>query len=385
MCLDYLYIMDACSLVRSSCESIAAGAQHVSMDIGALEGFASKLAAECPEPAAWDDNDVHYSDDARGKGSLTISYVMVLDTLNFSFWPSSTELEYDVLARCLRDVLRKRPVAFSASHLKVVTEDDLAQWFAPHVLPNLPTRAAFLRELGWMLDRYCSGDPLRLLKAARHSAVALCDLLIAYLPNLRDEAVYADPGQPGSAQRVFFYKRAQIMVADMWAAFGRQTCSASAAASSASRASPVNLSGRSTPKQAQSEDPGSGTGISTPSSERLHPACFYDIDRLTCFADYRIPQLLRGRGVLLYEPALAQAVDAKQMIPAGSTHELEIRACTVTAVEALRALLLERHAVRLTSIELDWRLWQIGEKEACTGDRELAKTSPHHRTDTVFY
>ncbi|HYN89537.1 MAG TPA: queuosine salvage family protein, partial [Ardenticatenaceae bacterium] len=129
---------------------------------------------------------------------------------------------------------------------------------------------------------------------------------------------------------VFLYKRAQIFAGDLWGSFGGQSW------------------GR-----------------------------FHDVADLTMFADYRVPQLLRQQGVLRYGPRLAAAVDTGRQLPAGSDVEIEIRAATIQAVERLR----ERLAALghpLTSLTLDWLLWQEGEAR----QREL---KPHHRTLTIYY
>ena len=132
-----------------------------------------------------------------------------------------------------------------------------------------------------------------------------------------------------------FYKRAQIFVADIWGAYGRQTDSS-------------------------------------------HPFYFYDMDQLTMFADYRIPQILRHVGILEYSEILASRVDNFEVIPFGCDEESEIRACTVIAVEELRAKILEKTGQSLTSVEIDWLLWNWGEQVKDT-------IKPHHRTLTIFY
>ncbi len=63
------------------------------------------------------------------------------------------------------------------------------------------------------------------MRAARHSAVELVRLVAAAFPGFRDEAVDPRDGRP-----VFFYKRAQILVGDLWAAFGRRTAASREAA-----------------------------------------------------------------------------------------------------------------------------------------------------------
>ncbi len=75
-------------------------------------------------------------------------------------------------------------------------------------------------------------------------------------------------------------------------------------------------------------------------------------------------------------------VDSLQELPAGCEEETEIRACTVQAVEHIRAALEERCSRESCpaphSVQLDWFLWEQGE-------RQRTKGPPHHRTVTTFY
>lgn len=143
---------------------------------------------------------------------------------------------------------------------------------------------------------------------------------------------------------------------------------------------------------------------------------FNDIDKLTMFADYRVPQLLRSSGVLVYSQALSEkslfvcfvfspllcchmvlqlvfhflfgmnenknkrtTVDTKQDICAGTEEEVELRAATIQAVDRLCRQEACRRA-SLFSVELDWLLWCEGEELHAAG-----KLQPHHRTRTIFY
>lgn len=90
-----------------------------------------------------------------------------------------------------------------------------------------------------------------------------------------------------------------------------------------------------------------------------------------------MPQILRVYGILIYSSELAAAVDSRQEVQSGSSEEVEIRACTVVAVELLREEMMRR-GKNLLSIELDWLLWQKGE---AVKDQIL----PHHRTLTIYY
>lgn len=343
-------------------------ATHVRIDDAALAAFARRLAARTNmAPPAWDDGGWHYCADAPANGPLTAQYVLVLDALNWCFWPSPTDLEYDSLATGLRLALEADPHCLDAGRLAAVTEAEVSGWVTkPHVLPNLPERVARVREVGVVLGLLFDGKTSNLIAQARNSAVELVRLITAAFTGFRDEAVYR-------GRHVKLYKRVQIFVGDVWAAYGRQTCTKEAAAA------------------------GSAGSI----------YAFYDMDALTCFPDYRIPQLLRAEGVMVYGDALSTLVDAKQEIAAGSEMEVEIRAATVVAVERIREQLdgLRLHHWQkqrqqaggttdstapssslaptlrpLTSVEVDWYLWQEGEQRHAKGELQ-----PHHRVNTVFY
>jgi hypothetical protein len=100
-------------------------------------------------------------------------------------------------------------------------------------------------------------------------------------------------------------------------------------------------------------------------------ADFYDIDRLTIFADNLVPHVLRVDGVLRYDPELAGHIDSGRLLPAGE-QEREIRACAVHACEGIAARLGVPPRI------LDVWLWNRGQAPEY-------KALPRHRTRTVFY
>ncbi len=332
-------MMDPCASVRETCAFVAGASRHVTIDDAKLSMYVAKLAEITHlDPPTWDEGDWHYARDADTGGPLTAQYVLVLDALNWCFWPSTSAMEYDTLATSLKRVLENDSAAFSAERLQQITAPTLRGWFEPHDLPNAEERARKLQELGVVLAANFNGSAAELVAAARGSAVALVRLLVSNFPGFRDEAVY-------KGRQVFLYKRAQIAVADIWAAYGRQT-------------------------------------------EGDSPYAFHDIGSLTCFPDYRLPQLLREEGVMVYDGWLSAAVNSKTELAPGSAQEVEIRAATVVVVERLRDAFNARIRAdpksdeegkrELTAVELDWYLWQLGE-------RAKDAIAPHHRVNTVFY
>ena len=249
------------------------------------------------------------------------------DCLNFCFWPTPG-LEYEHLAFGLKAAVQRDPLVLSADRLASANENTIRGWFSGFEIPQISERASKLRELGCVLQAHFGGEAANLVARAARSTARLVRLLTCLLPGFRDEALHR-------GQQCFFYKRAQILAADLWAAYGRPP-------------------------------PGSPS-----------PYAFEDVGDLTMFADYRVPQILAHLGVIEYSAALEVTIGAGVELPAGSEEEVEIRAACIQAVERLRNALTRRQ-VGVTSVEIDWRLWHEGE-------RIKKDIRPHHRTLTCFY
>lgn len=292
-------------------------ARSVSIDSDAIAELAQRLAA-APAAPGWDKS-VHFADG----GPLTAQYLLVLDALNFCFWPDPG-LGYSDLALGLRAAVIADPSGLDAERLSQTTAADIALWFGRPVW-NADERARLVRGLAERLLQGYGGRASELIVSACGSADALVERIVTELPGFDDSATL-------DGRTVCFHKRAQIYVADVWGAFG-----------------------------------GRGLGA------------FHDIEALTMFADYRVPQLLRHVGVLRYAPELAAEVDAETELPAGGREEIEIRSATVQAVERLRTA-LDELGRRVNSVELDWRLWHMAEDG-------VAETGigPHHRVRTIAY
>ena len=101
---------------------------------------------------------------------------------------------------------------------------------------------------------------------------------------------------------------------------------------------------------------------------------FDDMDQITMFPDYQVPQVLNSKGVLVYSSELQEIVDNLVVIEKGSEYEIEIRAATVVACDLLAEM------IGKPVYQVDWLLWQIGENEKKSG-----LLRPHHRTITTFY
>jgi len=305
--------------------------QQVTIDKQALADFSKKLIEDEIEIPPWN-YDYHFFDG----GHKTVAYLLILDSINFCFWPKPGEVKWEVqyksetltgyyaLAASLKKALDSGVPITRADYLAELPVGALRQILSGKgELQLMEERVRILNELGVFLIKEYNGEAYRLVESAENSALNLVRLLVENLPSFRDGAKY-------HGKKIYFYKRAQIFVADLYGAFA-------------------------------GKDWGN----------------FKDIDTLTAFADYKLPQVLRHVGILRYERALEHKVDQGIFLEVGSPEEIEIRANTIWAVELIRQELAQM-GKKLRAFEIDWILWNLGQQ------REF-KAKPYHRTKTIFY
>ncbi|KAI9165480.1 hypothetical protein LWI28_014857 [Acer negundo] len=102
----------------------------------------------------------------------------------------------------------------------------------------------------------------------------------------------------------------------------------------------------------------------------------YDIDSITMFADYIVPAVLQELGVLKYSSNLSSAIETNSEIVSGSEEEVELRACSIYAVEKMRELFCAKSGNQVLSVELDLWLWSVGVQ---------SQYLQHHRTLSIYY
>jgi hypothetical protein len=314
--------------IRAGCRHVAENAALVRVDQARLAQYARDFPVAEVGKATLDPA-THYV----GQGKGTLLFVLALDTINFGsgYFPHLKKRPgmsgYFTVAAGLNDWF-KRDGPPSAARLEALTRADCARIFGQtggdavaQELMGLFANA--LKDLGALLVARFDGEAVRLVETARHKAASLIRIL-RQMPYFDDVAIWHGRAVP-------FMKRAQLTAADLDLAFA-----------------------------------GEGWGR------------FDDLKELTIFADNLVPHVLRVDGVLSYDPALLARIEAGEVLKVGAPEEVEIRAAALHAVELLKGHLHAAGHAKVTSVALDYLLWNRGQ-----GERY--KAAPRHRARGVFY
>ncbi len=208
------------------------------------------------------------------------------------------------------------------TYLESLSESDFAQMTrGSGDLPLFRKRVELLHQVGRILRERYSGRAINVIDRAGRDAPKLVDEITHNFPGYDDTTEY-------KGNKVLFHKRAQLVT---------------------NNAHKI---------------------LETEGGLR-------NTDQLTALADYKVPQLLRNRGILVYSPHLAAQVDGLEIIEAGGLEETEIRAFTLEACERMVTLLRPRFP-DLKAIDLDRWLY-LESKKTSPDDK------PHHRALTTAH
>ncbi|KAK9332448.1 hypothetical protein V1520DRAFT_334910 [Lipomyces starkeyi] len=292
----------------------------------------------------------------KTKDASAVDWIFLVDLLNFSFWsdvdPADTGKSesnrftvnwegkgwtgyWSLCALVNRALAEGIPITTPTfwNNTQQCSDELLEYVFRSDTLecvPLLSERIACLREAGKVLTEKFEGSFINCVKQADGSAVALVQLIVENLLCFKDEAEY-------KGRSVKIYKRAQILVSDIWACFNQQSY-----------------------------------------------GYFRDIDQISMFADYRVPQILHNLGCLQYSDALTSHIRNLQVIPNGDPREIELRGCSIWSVEMIKSEILKAHPeAKINSILLDFYLWDTAKELQSIA--AVSDSIPCHRTRSIFY
>lgn len=273
-------------------------------------------------------------------------WIFVLDTLNFSFWTDTGadkwkvngETGYFAFCAAVQRAIDEGKPMWDPKYYSQITQKEAKVIFQGDdevSIPLIEDRVKNLQQAGKiLLDKY-QGTFAKCIESCGGSAKKLLKLIVDEFESYRDEADY-------EGRRISIYKRAQILIGDIWACF-------------------------------------KGQGLGE----------FHDIESISMFADYRIPQVLVHFGAMRYSNSLMSKLRSDEPLEQGSREEVEIRACSIEAVEQvcdeMRRLIKADAKLGLSptvvnAIVIDHFLWDYRREYA----QEL-EYIPFHKTRTIYY
>jgi len=239
----------------------------------------------------WKDEVTH----PKEMNEATVDWIFVVDSLNFSFWlPGEKQFQlehegvvfedYQALCMAVNRALKEGIPLTTPSYYKSVKLETVSHVFRScngTTLPLLEQRTQNLNTNGQVLCNSFNCSFVNVLKQCNHDVTTFIAKVTELFPSFRDTSTFC-------GQQVAFYKRVQILCADIWACF-------------------------------------EGAGYEK----------FDNIEVLTMFADYRVPQSLQALGILKYSESLLKKLKDGEELGMGSVEEMEIRGCSIHCVELL--------------------------------------------------
>ncbi len=314
--------------VRETTLYVVNKADQVRINREKIEKAAQKWAKGKLLKSKWPKN-YHFKSQDRKK---TLDYLIILDALNFCFWSKDKkwnikygESRYDGyygLSLALKKFFKKHPEKANLEYFSSIPFKEFAFMLRGRGdLAFMKKRWDIVRAVcGSLLKKYKDSEDF--VESANQRFSNLSSQIYNDLPFFNDISYY-------KGRKIYFLKRAQILCSDIWGSF-------------------------------------SGKGI----------GYFKDPEYLTAFADYKIPQVLFQLGILKYSASLREKIEKRGLVLKGSKDEVEIRSCTVWAVEYL-AEEINKKGKDFYPFQIDWLLWNKSQK--------MKLEKPYHLTKTIFY
>ncbi|XP_045603835.1 queuosine 5'-phosphate N-glycosylase/hydrolase isoform X1 [Procambarus clarkii] len=274
-------------------------------------------------------------------------WIFLVDSLNFNFWTPHGVPKYTVvyegkkrtgymaMVAAINRAIDEGKKMYDPKFYSKLTIDDVVHIFRSDTVSTMPLfeeRIHVLKEVGNKLIEKYDGTFVNVLRKADGSAMKLIDLVTNEFPCFQDIAFY-------EGQSVALFKRVQILAADLWMLYH-----------------------------------GEGLGA------------FTDIDSLTMFADYRVPQAMAYFGVLKYSDSLMEKLRNEVLFQSGDREEVEIRGCSIQAAELIvseTCKILDswnQPSGGLNSVKVDYFLWDFRLMNATELDMV-----PYHRVRCIYY
>ena len=253
-----------------------------------------------------------------------INFLLIYESIDFSFWgnPKWTILIDDVkedgsialLYAILKYVKKKNSTDFSN-----ITKDEFKKILKGNVeIPLFEERYNIIKNVSKIVNEKMNGNFYKFIKNI-NSDTKLFNVIVSNFPNFKDERTY-------NKKNIYFYKLAQLLTSDI-----------------------LHIREQ---------------------KEKIK----VNYSHLVGCADYKIPQVMRGLGILEYSNKLANIIDNKEEIEVNSKFEVEIRANMIVVIDMIKNKLGDN----VCAIDINDYIW-------CQGRNKNIKLKPYHLTRNINY
>lgn len=256
--------------------------------------------------------------------SEIVNFLIIFGSIDCCFWGNpkwTIKTKYGALDGAFALIYALLDLKKKKGHLDFtkISLDEFADALKGNTeIPLLKERYQTLVSISKIIKEKMNGDFYEFIKGINKD-IDLFDVIINNFPTFKDERVY-------NGHTIYFYKLAQLITSDILHI----------------RAIKENIK--------------------------------IDCSHLVGCADYKIPQVLRGLGILEYSDTLSNIVDNTVLIPEGSTYEVEIRAGVLVAIDLIKKEL----GNKVEAISINDFIWSLGQ------DKNI-KFKPYHLTKTLSY
>lgn len=309
--------------VRKTTHKIFSSLSLIDIDFNKIEEVASLVKKKA-------DTKQVLTEEQFGSANPTPQLIFILDTINFCFWAYKDKEKWTVeypkgnfisngwfaLVSSIERAQKENIPILDADYLEDISLTEAEYIFRSSNetrIPLIEKRVENLREAGKILSEKFDGNIYNMLSGTGLDVSKIVTEVAKHFPSFND---YAEI----NAERINFYKRAQIFAYD----------------------------------------------IALLSSLKAK-----NLESLTAFADYKVPQTLRAFEILRYKPELTNKVDNYEILKHGSMEEIEIRSATVWACELIA------NKAEINPVLVDNVLWKISQS--------LKDVQPYHRVLSTNY
>ena len=253
-----------------------------------------------------------------------INFLLVYEAIDFSFWgnpkwtidiPTGKEDgSIALLYVILKYVREKNTTDFSN-----ITKDEFREVLKGNVeIPLFEERYHIIRDVSRIVNENMNGNFYEFIKGITID-MELFNIIIKYFPNFKDERKYRE-------KTIYFYKLAQLLTSDI-----------------------LHI-------------------------RELKENIKVDYSHLVGCSDYKIPQVMRGLGILEYSDKLSNIIDNKKEIEVNSEYEVEIRANMLVAIDLIKKKLENK----VCAIDINDYIWSQGRNKTI-------ELKPYHLTRNTNY